>query len=174
MLAAMLPSGVCVRHSPQRRCRQLADALGALRPDLHPEPDGRLREMDFGSWEGQAWDAIPRAALQAWTDNFWEYRPGAGESVSALLTRVGQAWDALERDTLWITHAGVIRAAHLIAAGRRTGLAAAEWPREAPGFGEWCVLDACRSAYLRTGRSNANAAGPSTLAASTARRGATD
>jgi alpha-ribazole phosphatase len=143
-LAATLPAGVQVHHSPQRRCRQLAQALGTLRPDLCARADARLREMDFGSWEGQPWEAIPGQALRTWTDDFWEHRPGGGESVRELLARVGQAWDALQGDTLWITHAGVIRATLLVACGRRTVREAADWPREAPGFGGWCVIDASR------------------------------
>ena len=46
--------------SPLRRCRSVADAVG---PNL---VEARLRELDFGAWEGLAWSDIPRAALDAW------------------------------------------------------------------------------------------------------------
>ncbi|HZF82948.1 MAG TPA: histidine phosphatase family protein, partial [Burkholderiaceae bacterium] len=65
-LAAELPTGVVPWTSPLRRCVGLAQALAALRPDLPPaRVDARLAEMDFGAWEGQAWQAIARAELEA-------------------------------------------------------------------------------------------------------------
>jgi alpha-ribazole phosphatase len=50
---------------------------------------------------------------------------------------------SLPADTnqVWITHAGVIRAARLIASGKRRVAQASEWPVDAPGFGQWCTLD---------------------------------
>src|SRR5256885_11764934 len=47
-----LPISDCLlAHSPLRRCRQLAQALQALRPGLASAMDSRLLEMDFGEWE---------------------------------------------------------------------------------------------------------------------------
>jgi len=65
-LADTLPTGAVLRVSPLTRCQQMAGALCTLRADLQARTDPRLREMDFGCWEGVAWDAIPQAALQAW------------------------------------------------------------------------------------------------------------
>ena len=130
-----------------RRCSQLAAALQALRPDLYFEVDRRLREMDFGAWEGQAWNAIPRIELDAWTADFGGYQTGGhGESTSGFLQRVGSAFDEVNarangNDLLWITHAGVIRAATLIAAGQRTLRNAGQWPAAAPGFGQWHLIE---------------------------------
>jgi alpha-ribazole phosphatase len=42
---------------------------------------------------------------------------------------------------VWITHAGVIRAAGLLARGVTHLDDASQWPREAPGFGAWTVVD---------------------------------
>lgn len=143
-LAAALPD-CAVFTSPQRRCRQLAVALQARRPDLRPEVDERLREFDFGTWEGQAWDAIGAAALDAWTADFAHHAPGGGETVGALLARVGAAFEAsralAQAEVAWITHAGVARAASVWAAGRRTPGSAADWPHAAPGFGGWVTLE---------------------------------
>lgn len=142
-LAASLPPSVAVRSSPLRRCAQLAQALHRLRPALHWQPDPRLAEMDFGGWEGRCWDEIGAAALDAWTRDFGQHRPGGGESVNAFMARVGAAFDearAEGSDCVWLTHAGVIRAAALLARGVRTLERAAEWPDQAPAWGEWQQL----------------------------------
>jgi alpha-ribazole phosphatase len=137
-LAAVLPSGIQVASSTLQRCEQLAQALSALRPDLALAFDPRLREMDFGSWEGQRWDAIGQPALEAWTADFAQHRPGGAESVQQFMQRVTAAWDAVgTAHTLWITHAGVIRAAGLLRQGIRHIDHADQWPHAAPGFGEW-------------------------------------
>ncbi|MDR7379457.1 alpha-ribazole phosphatase [Rhodoferax ferrireducens] len=139
-LAAMLPTGCHVRSSTLQRCEQLAQVLSALRPDLMPNLDPRLREMDFGSWEGQRWDAIGQSALDAWTADFAQHRPGGGESVQGFMQRVAAAWDEKgDGPTLWITHAGVIRACSLLHAGLRQITQASQWPQAAPGYGE-CIF----------------------------------
>jgi alpha-ribazole phosphatase len=143
-LAIELPAGIRIAASPRQRCNQLAIALQTLRPDLTYQTDARLQEMDFGRWEGRAWQDIDPAELQAWTDNFAGYAAGhTGESVSAFMARIGAAFDALEppQDTLWITHAGVIRAAGLLAQGRRRIEHAGQWPLDAPKYGQWQTLD---------------------------------
>jgi alpha-ribazole phosphatase len=141
-LALELPAGIDVIASPLQRCAQLACALQALRPDLRFHTDVRLQEMDFGRWEGRAWNTIDPAELQAWTDHFAHYAVGGtGESVTAFMARVGAAFDALAPDTLWITHAGVIRAAGLLAQGMRHIKRADQWPLHAPNYGQWQTLD---------------------------------
>lgn len=143
-LANFLPAGTRVRHSPLQRCAQLAQALHELRPDLTCEKDPRLQEMDFGAWEGRAWSDIASAELQAWTDDFAGHAVGGhGESTGQVMARVASAFDELQGqpDTLWITHAGVIRAAELIARGVRQITRADEWPSGAPMYGQWCTLE---------------------------------
>ena len=159
-LAAQLPAGLRVVSSPLQRCEQLAHALHALRPDLAYKTDAKLQEMDFGQWEGCAWRDIPRAELEAWTDDFAHYQAGHdGESVTAFMARVGAAFDGLtpplqtltpalsprarepeKSGVLWITHAGVIRAVELLARGVRHIERADQWPVEAPKYGQWRTL----------------------------------
>ncbi|MFT3719451.1 histidine phosphatase family protein [Pseudorhodoferax sp.] len=143
-LAPLLPHGVRAWTSPLRRCRALADALQALRPDLQATADPRLAEMDFGTWEGQSWDAIGPDALAAWTADFLHHRPGGGESVAQFLARVRQALEEYAAPGgahgLWITHAGVIKAVRLLHAGTRIARAD-EWPRDSVACGDWLVLD---------------------------------
>jgi alpha-ribazole phosphatase len=143
-LARALPQGAVLRSSTLQRCTQLATALCALRTDLSFTTDSRLREMDFGSWEGRRWDALDAAALQAWSDDFAHHRPGGGESVHGFMARVTQAWDEAPTtgtDLVWITHAGVIRAATLLHTDQVPVTQAAQWPAAACGFGQWRVLD---------------------------------
>lgn len=139
-------AGSVVWASPARRTRQLAQALAALRPDLTPaelHPD--LREMDFGQWEGQAWNAIPPAALQAWTDDFADHRFGGVDSAQAVVERTAQALAHLRArgvpEAVWITHAGVARALHWLLHGPQRRLRdAQDWPQDAPAMGGWWGL----------------------------------
>ena len=144
-LAAILPQRVQVMSSTLQRCERLAQCLRWLRPDLTYKTDVRLVEMDFGCWEGRRWDSIPQAHYDRWTADFGGHRFGGKESVSDVMQRVTSAWDETQRlrlDTVWVTHAGVIRAASLLARGVRQVTQADQWPREAPAFGRWCELQA--------------------------------
>lgn len=142
-LADVLPQGILVRSSPLQRCKLLALDLQGLRPDLTYKTDARLREMHFGQFEGQRWDSIARAHVDAWTADFWQHRFGGVESVAELLARVDAAWRDSQQsgqDQAWITHAGVIRATSLLARGVRRIDDAAQWPTTAPAFGQWLTL----------------------------------
>ena len=82
-----------------------------------PIVDRRLRELNFGSLEGMAWDELELATQESLVefDNF--VAPG-GESASDLRERVGDfVSDLLPGDHLVFTHGGVIRLL-LRAAGR--------------------------------------------------------
>ncbi len=143
-LADVLPHGVGVIASPLQRCEHLAKALRGLRPDLAYTLEPRLQEMDFGQWEGQRWDAIPRAELDGWTSSFDNWRCGGAESVADVMRRVGAVWDetlARQQPTVWITHGGVIRAAALLAKGLRHVHHADQWPVAAPVWGQWQLAD---------------------------------
>lgn len=99
--------------SPLTRCRRLAEYVGG-RLGLPVESDDRIREMDFGAWEGQAWSAIPRDELDQWAEDFYLARPHGGETVALLHARTMAAvetWNHVGKTGLLVTHAGVIRAA---------------------------------------------------------------
>ena len=147
-LHKILPKGIAVVASPLQRCALFATALMALEPGLGANSrltsDPKLQEMNFGQWEGRPWAAIDPAELAAWTANFADYRAGnSGESVAQFMARVATAFDQLDpaKDTLWVTHAGVIRAATLIAQGIRHISRADQWPSDAPSYGQWCKLN---------------------------------
>lgn len=82
-LTASLPALDRVHCSPLRRCLRLATLL-------HPTPtiDARLREMDFGRWEGRAWDDIGRAEIDAWAAQPFDFVPPGGESGRQVAARV--------------------------------------------------------------------------------------
>ena len=134
-LAAGLAPADRIVSSPLARCRRLADTLAA-RLGLPVTVDARWREMDFGSWEGRPWDAIPRGELDAWAADFMAARPHGGESVAMLLARTRSALASRPAGERWlaVTHGGVIRAA-LFA----TGGGAAAWHRQV-GYGEAICL----------------------------------
>ncbi|MES2687733.1 MAG: histidine phosphatase family protein [Pseudomonadota bacterium] len=142
-LADALPQGLRVSTSPLQRCEHLSQSLYGLRPDLMPETDARLREMNFGNWEGRRWDAIAQSEFDAWTADFAGHAVGGhGETVRAVMTRVGEAFDELgDADTVWVTHAGIIRAAQLLARGIRQVERADQWPLEATACGQWRTLE---------------------------------
>ena len=103
-----LPNDLPLFSSPLRRCAELANALAASGNYSAPSIDARLAELDFGAWEMQPWDAIPRAEIDAWAADVVHYRPGGGESVLAMATRV-RAWHA---DLLRQGHASAIVVCH--------------------------------------------------------------
>jgi len=135
-LREVLPAQVRLFSSPLRRCRRLAEAL---RPGVRY--DARLREMDFGAWELQPWDRIPRAELDAWAAAPLNYAPPGGESVDAVRARVIAFLDEHGRpageDFALVTHAGVIR----IAIGQLQGLDPSTWFNLRFEYGGLTVLD---------------------------------
>jgi alpha-ribazole phosphatase len=80
--------------------------------------DARLRELDFGVWEGRTWEELERedgARLQQWMRDWVHERPPGGESMVDLRDRVA-AWVAEVRErtpdgqVAVVAHAGSIRA----------------------------------------------------------------
>lgn len=105
--------------SDLRRCKQ---TLAYLRPDLlHLAVyDKRLREMDFGQWEGQTYEQLKGLAdYRSWIDCPEQVTPPDGESWSDFSNRVTAFCDEMEHHAahitrqippsiLIITHGGVI------------------------------------------------------------------
>lgn len=97
--------------SPSSRCAQVADALGR-RLNLPPVRDNRLRELDFGGWEGMAWNAVPRDALDRWAADPAGFRPPGGESGTMLMERVASFAAMLTADArscIVVSHGGPLR-----------------------------------------------------------------
>jgi alpha-ribazole phosphatase len=128
--------------SPLMRCRLMAEKLGAVREDV------RLRELDFGRWEGLRWDAIERPLLDAWAADLEDGRPHGGESVVMFAARVGEWFEEVCSDEAGsvhvVTHAGVIR----VLTARLLGVGVAnviQWPLE---FGAIVVLRRVRAEWV--------------------------
>ncbi len=90
-IAAEVGAAAAIITSPARRCRAVAGMLpGTVREDA------RLLELDFGRWEGVAWDDVPRAELDTWARDPERFAPPGGESGGALLARVASFHAELE------------------------------------------------------------------------------
>jgi len=104
--------GARIYCSPTLRCLGLARQIASPREPLLAED---LMEMNFGHWQGLAWDAVPREQIDAWAKDVWGYRPGGGESAEMVAARWQRWLQQLRRiDTISVvavTHAGVIRVA---------------------------------------------------------------
>lgn len=108
-----VPAPRVLLSSPSMRCATVASTMaGDFGCAL--SVDERLKEMNFGAWEQQRWDAIDRRLLDEWAADFEHARAHGGESVAQFVARV-QSWlDAfgLTREcspAYVVTHAGVIR-----------------------------------------------------------------
>lgn len=97
--------------SPLQRCVKLAEAL-KLNNIMQ---DNRLKELHFGDWEMQAWDAIPRDYFDQWANSYAHLSPPNGETFSQLQAR-GIAFineiisQYHQQHVLVVTHGGMIRA----------------------------------------------------------------
>ncbi|MFL9907746.1 alpha-ribazole phosphatase [Paraburkholderia sp. RL17-337-BIB-A] len=108
-----VPAPRVFMSSPLMRCSALAAAMAndfgcAL---CH---DDRLKEMNFGAWEQQRWDAINRDLLDDWAANFEHARAHGGESVAQFAARVRAWFEAFAQTrelspAYVVTHAGVMR-----------------------------------------------------------------
>lgn len=100
-----LPPDLPLWSSPLQRCRALANGLHA-----QPVIDHRLAEMNFGDWEGRAWDALPRGQIDAWAADVAGYAPPGGESPFTVQARALAFVASLAvPEAVLVTHAGVIR-----------------------------------------------------------------
>lgn len=129
MVAALAGfAGGAVWSSPALRCVAVAEALGGPF-----QCDARLLELDFGDWEGVAWDDVPRDALDRWAERPAEFAAPGGESVAALAARVRSFHDDLRRtgaDSIVMSHGGVLRMLRPLLRGEAIDLSL-----PAPGIG---------------------------------------
>jgi alpha-ribazole phosphatase len=108
-----LPSSLdAIYSSPLTRCHLLATDL----TDKPVVKDDRLMEINFGDWEMEPWNNIPKTDLDRWMNDFVNESPPNGESMLDLQHRVFAWWGeikALSHNKIAVvTHAGVIRILH--------------------------------------------------------------
>ena len=99
------------------RCRQTLDHIGAGRA-WEARFDARLRELDFGEYEGRTWEELKGdSRYRAWVDSAGRRAPPGGESADALWARL-EAWlgevlqraaERGQRRVLAVSHGGAIR-----------------------------------------------------------------
>jgi len=132
-LAHQFPAGLPpIWSSPSLRCRSLAETLGA---PFRLDP--RLRELNFGAWEGRTWVELDSPEARHWGDNWQTAAPPQGESLPELLQRLRNFLAEIDsRDALLITHAGPIRALHHLLLGEALEMAF----RRPVGYGELLCL----------------------------------
>lgn len=104
--------------SDLRRCQE---TLMFLSISGSPMIDARLREMDFGDWEGKTYDQLKdNEAYRSWLTNWELYSVPNGESGEDFKTRIDSFLNDLfqqiekssnkqSRRVLVMTHGGVIR-----------------------------------------------------------------
>ena len=82
--------------------------------------DDRLKEQNFGHWEGLTWSELPKidpegfAARQADT---WNWLPRGGENYEMIRARVSTWLDEITRDTVVVSHGNISRAVRGILLG---------------------------------------------------------
>ena len=108
-----------VYASPTGRTMAMAEELAQAK-QLPVHQDDRLREMDFGIFDGlTAAEAEKKdsGVWKAWLADFDRYRLPEGESFQDLKTRFAAFWQAINRQygdsahVVLVTHGGVCRAA---------------------------------------------------------------
>jgi alpha-ribazole phosphatase len=143
-----LPRSIDGWHtSPLTRCASLARALSVDDASVHI--DARLAELNFGDWEGRAWEDVDRAAIDAWAADIEHARPHGGESLAEFANRTHAWLDEKTRDgrrVCAIAHAGVMRvlAARMLNVERASAL---QWAIDYGGIswfrrvrGEWVLV----------------------------------
>jgi len=102
--------------SPLRRCAEFAEAVAGAR-HLPLDTESRIREMDFGAWEGRTAEDIlangPGDLSAFWADPERAQAP-EGEALAEFRDRVVAGWEGiLDRyegnHILVVAHGGVIR-----------------------------------------------------------------
>ena len=143
-LSKSLPLNIPVYTSPLLRAKSLAESLLKVRSDLALHSDDRLKEMNFGCWESKPWNDIPQGIIDEWVMDFPSHRFGGVESAQDVVDRVDSLLQTMNpcQEFVWITHAGVIKAAHFLKASATGQLRTAQdWPERSIGYGECEVLD---------------------------------
>lgn len=111
-LKAMVPDDAVCLSSDLSRARDTLGAIRQARPQLAEDP--RLREFNFGTWEGLGFDEIARRdpdRSRAYWQEPGDAAPPEGESWNDLSSRVGTVIDAhngSHRNILAVAHFGVI------------------------------------------------------------------
>jgi broad specificity phosphatase PhoE len=100
--------------SPLGRTRETMEILRAALglPINDYRTDDRLKELSYGTWEGQLQTELPVLDPNGWAQRSidpYRWRPTGGESYEDLLARTARWLQSIERDTVVVSHGGVSR-----------------------------------------------------------------
>ncbi len=101
--------------SPLSRCMTLAQGIQQAFSIEKITEDERLKEMNFGDWEGLFWSDIPEEVTMPWMQDFVNVPTPNGENFVALATRANAFWQEItarysaKQQIVVTTHGGVIR-----------------------------------------------------------------
>ena len=111
-IGANIPDNFNLYVSSAKRCLTTAEYLF---PNVKPLALDKLREQNFGSWEGIPYEKIPNIGTLSSTE-LGEFRPPEGESFNEMSLRVKLVFkEILEKNgsqvsSVIVAHAGTIRA----------------------------------------------------------------
>ncbi|MCR9134426.1 MAG: histidine phosphatase family protein [Alphaproteobacteria bacterium] len=101
-------------YSPLTRARQSADEIRKIMANQNVEakPHPALTEVSFGNWEGltthEVKDEFPDHRRERKKDR-WNFTPPGGESFAARAPEIGNLLASVDRPTIFVCHAGIIR-----------------------------------------------------------------
>ena len=75
--------------------------------------DARLKEMNYGEWEGKLWHELPTtdpAGFEGRRADIWGWQPTGGESYRMLSDRIALWLADMKHDAVVVSHGGVSRA----------------------------------------------------------------
>lgn len=99
--------------SPLTRCTKLTEALF---PDREYASDSRLKELNFGDWEGLCWQEIYEQPYgKQWMDDFVQTPCPNGEAFIDLYNRAIAFYNEIKpgfdhKKVAIVTHGGILRA----------------------------------------------------------------
>jgi broad specificity phosphatase PhoE len=100
--------------SPLSRAAETMEIMRANMglPSRPFDMDDRLKEQNFGHWEGLIWGDLPKLdpeGLAARLADTYNWTPRGGENYAVVRARV-EAWlDTIERDTVVVSHGNISR-----------------------------------------------------------------
>ena len=94
--------------SPLSRAQETAELVGKRKPEI----EDALIEMHWGDWEGQRGEQLKADPASGFRDIEhwgWSYRAPGGESPAEVWDRLSDWVFSLDRDTVAVTHIGIMR-----------------------------------------------------------------
>ena len=95
IITKLLKDYDAIHSSPLTRCKLLSQQISK-----NVIFDDRLKEVNFGDWEGKKWDNLNQKELNHWMENYIEIAPPNGENLTQLINRFSGFIDDLKKQNL--------------------------------------------------------------------------